>query len=112
MEGEHGGPAAKRLKRAEKHTKEVGLEERKVRALEWIADQVEVISERLEKVESEARLGNNLATLVYLWDTSFKSIGWAHWDHLAEIATRTRELDIEERWREDQDKGEGSSKRA
>ena len=83
-----------------------------MRALERIADQVEVISEWLEKVESEVRLGNDLAALVYLQDTSFKSIDWAHRDRLAEIVTRTRELDIEERWREDQDKGEGSSNRA
>ena len=62
---------------------------------------MEVISERLEKAEGEARLGNDLATLVYLRDTAFKSIDWAHGDRLAEITTRTGELDIEERWRED-----------
>ena len=89
----------------------MGLEGWKVRALEQIAEQMEVINKRLEKAEGEVRFGTDLATLVYLRDTSFKSIDWAHRVRLAEIATQTGELDIEERWREDQDKGEGSSKR-
>lgn len=111
MDGEQGGSAAKRPRKAKKWTEEMGLEGWKVRALEQIAEQIEVINKWLEKAEGEVRFGTDLATLVYLRDTSFKSIDWAHRVRLAEIATQTGELDIEERWREDQDKGEGSSKR-
>ena len=88
----------------------MGLEERKVRALEWIADQLEGLGKRMERMEGEARLRNDLVVVTYLRDTTFESIDWAHRDRLAKIATQSGELDIERRWREDQDRGEGSSK--
>ena len=102
-DGEQGGSASKRLKRAEGES----LEDRKVRALEKIAAQLERVGDRLEGMGGEARLGNDLATLVYMRDTQFESVDWAHRHWLAELAARSRELDIERKWREDQE-GKGN----
>lgn len=62
-------------------------------------------------MERELRLGNDLVALEYLWDTSFESVNWAHWDQLTEIMMWSGEMDIEKRWREDQERGEGISKK-
>ena len=102
-DGEQGGSATKRPKRVEGLTEGVDLEVRKVRALERIAAQLERVGDRLERMGGEARLGNDLAALVYLRDTEFESVDWAHRDRLAELAARTGELDIERKWREDQE---------
>ena len=110
-DGEQGGSATKRLRKAEIRT-EGGLEERKVRALERIASQLERVGDWLEGMGGEARLRNDLAALVYLRDTQFESVDWAHRDRLAELAARSGELDIERRWREDQEESGGNSKGA
>ena len=90
---------------------EGGLEERKVRALERIASQLEQVGDRLEGMGGEARLRNDLAALIYMRDTQFESVDWAHRDRLAELAVQSRELDIERKWREDQEgKGERSKR--
>ena len=102
-DGEQGGSAAKRPKRAEGWTEGESLEGRKVRALERIATQLEQVGDRLERMGGEARLGNDLAALVYMRDTQFESVDWAHRDRLAELAARSGELDIERKWREDQE---------
>ena len=112
LEGEQGGSVLKRLRWDEGQSRRLGLEERKVRVLERIADQLERLGKWMERMEGEARLGNDLAVVTYLCDTAFESVNWVLRDRLAEIATWSGELDIERRWREDQDRGEGSSKRA
>ena len=112
MDGEQGGSAAKRPKRAETQTEGGDLEDRRVHALEKIATQLEQVGDRLERMGGEARLGNNLAALVYMRDTQFESVDWAHRDWLAELATWSGELDIERKWREDQEGKGGKSKRA
>ena len=61
VDGEQGGSAAKRPKRAEGRTEGESLEDQKVRALEKIAAQVEQVGDRLEGMGGEARLGNDLA---------------------------------------------------
>ena len=101
-EGEQGGSAMKRLRRAEIRTE----------GLEKIAAQLERVGDRLERMGGEARLGNDLAALVYMRDTQFESVDWAHRDRLAELATRSGELDIERKWREDQEESGGKSKGA
>ena len=111
VEGDQGGSAAKRPRRTEGWSEGSSLEECKVCTLERIAKQLEWVGDRLEQMEGEARLGNDLAAVTYLRDTVFESVDWAHWDWLAEIATWSWELDLEKWWREEQDKGEGSSKR-
>ena len=111
VDGELGGSATKRPRRAEVQA-EGGLEERKVRALEKIAAQLERVGDQLEGMGGEARLGNDLAALVYMRDTQFESVDWAHRDRLAELATRSGELDIERKWREDQEGKGGKSKGA
>ena len=82
-----------------------------MRVLERIASQLERVGDRLEGMGGEARLGNDLAALVYMCDTQFESVDWAHRDRLAELAARSGELDIERKWREDQEgKGERSKR--
>ena len=98
----------KKPRRAETRTEGMGLEERKVHALERIASQLERVGDRLERVGGEARLSNDLAALVYMCDTEFESVDWAHRDRLAELAARSGELDIERKWREDQE-GKGKN---
>ena len=89
----------------------MGLRERKVVALERIAVQLERVGDRLERMGGEARLGNDLAALVYMRDTEFESVDWTHRDRLAELAARSGELDVERKWREDQEgKGEKSKR--
>ena len=56
----------------------------------------------------EARLGNDLAALVYMRDTEFESVDWAHQDRLTKLAAQSGELDIERKWREDQE-GKGKN---
>ena len=102
---------AKKPRRTEGRTVGESLESRKVRALERIATQLERVGDRLEGMGGEARLGNDLAALVYMRDTQFESVDWVHRDRLAELAARSGELDIERKWREDQEGKGGKSKR-
>ena len=102
---------AKKPRRTEGRTEGESLEGRKVQALERIAAQLERVGDRLEGMGGEARLRNDLAALVYMRNTQFESVDWAHRDRLAELAARSGELDIERKWREDQEGKGGKSKR-
>ena len=91
MDGDQGGSAPKKLRRGEEPSCNVGLEERKVQALEAIAFGMDRMTSVLEWVEDEVRLCGDLAALRAFKEAEFPIGEWNRRERFAEFMVNASE---------------------
>ena len=100
MDREQGGSVPKRPRWGKGPSRELGLEERKVQALEAIAFGLDRMTSVMERVEEEVRICGDLATLRAFKEARFPIGEWDRRERFAKLV-----INESEKWVQDKLEG-------